>query len=114
MEPWLPGVNDMSMRVGGSHGLLSTLRRLLSAFHAGHQRWAGRRNAQLHGFIILSDRALADIGVRRADVHAAMSGIVPIEHIGRTHGHGRWMAQIHPLPRAPSAGLAANDLSAAA
>jgi uncharacterized protein YjiS (DUF1127 family) len=48
--------------------LLSTLRRLLSELRAGHQRWAGRRNAQLHGFIVLSDRALADIGVRRADV----------------------------------------------
>ena len=98
----------MSMRVGGSHCLMGTLRRLLSALRAG------RRNTQLHGFMVLSDRALADIGVYRADVYAAMSGIVPIEHIGRTYGHGRWTAQIHPLPRAPSAALAASDLSAAA
>jgi hypothetical protein len=65
-----------------------------------------RRNAQLHGLMVLSDRALADIGVCRADVHAAMSGIVPIEQIDRT--------QIHPLPRAPSSGLTANDFTDAA
>jgi hypothetical protein len=62
----------------------------------------------------MSDRMLADIGVRRADVHAAMSGMMPVEHMARTRGGRPWTAQIHPLRRAPSEALAANDLSAAA
>jgi uncharacterized protein YjiS (DUF1127 family) len=104
----------MSRRVGGSHGLLSTLRRLLSALRAGHQRWAGRRNAQLHGFMVLSDRALADIGVCRADVQAAMSGIVPIKHIASAHGDRRWTAPIQQLRPRPAEALAADDLGVAA
>jgi uncharacterized protein YjiS (DUF1127 family) len=94
----------MSRRVGGSHGLLSTLRRLVSALRAGHQRWAGRR----------SDHALADIGVCRANLHAAMSGVIPIEHIARADGDRRWTAPIQQLRHRPAEALAANDLSIAA
>jgi uncharacterized protein YjiS (DUF1127 family) len=102
------------MRVGGSDGLLSTLRRLVSALRAGHQRWAGRRNARLHGFMVLSDHTLADIGVCRANLHAAMSGVIPIEHIASAHGDRRWTAPIQQLRHRPGAASAANDLSVAA
>ena len=73
----------MSMRVNGSHGSMGTLRRLARALRAGHQRWGPRRNAQLHGFMVLRDRALAAIGVCRADLHAAMSGVIRFEHIAQ-------------------------------
>jgi hypothetical protein len=62
----------------------------------------------------MSDRMLADIGVRRADVHAAMSGMMPVEHLARTRGGRPWTAEVHPLRRASSKAVAANDLSAAA
>jgi uncharacterized protein YjiS (DUF1127 family) len=102
----------MSMGVG-RRGLISTLRRLAGALRIRHRRWAGRRHAQLHSFIGLSDRALADIGLRRADVHAAMSGMMPVEHIARAQGSPAWTADIHPLRR-PAEVIAANDPSAAA
>ena len=63
-------------------------------------------NAQLHGFMVLSDRALADI--------AAMSGVIPIEHIARAHGDRRWTTPIQQLRHRPAEALAANDLSVAA
>ncbi len=102
------------MRGDGSHGLLSTLERLARALRAGRQRRAGRRNARLHGFMVLSDRALADIGVCRADLHAAISGVIPIEHIARAHGDRRWTAPIQQLRHRPAEALAANDLTVAA
>ena len=81
------------------------------------QRRAARRRAQLHTFMSLSDRMLADIGVRRADVHAALSGLVPAQHIARTQVGAPWTAPVHklcPQSRQPSEALAAPDLSAAA
>jgi uncharacterized protein YjiS (DUF1127 family) len=103
----------MGTRVG-RHGLIGTLRRLVGALRAGHWRWAGQRNAQLHGFMALSDRTLADIGVCRADLHAAMSGVIRIEHIARAHGDRRWTAPIEELRQRPVEAPAANDLSVAA
>jgi uncharacterized protein YjiS (DUF1127 family) len=93
------------------HGWMSAMTSLLRLIAKWRQR---RRGAQLHGFMHMSDRMLADIGVRRADVQAAMSGLMPVEHIARTHGGRLWTAQVHQLRRAPSEALAANDLSAAA
>ena len=84
---------------------------------AWQRRRAARRRAQLRGFMHMSDRMLADIGVRRADVHAAISGLVPVEHIARTHGGSPWKAQVHalrPHARQHPEAHAANDLSAAA
>jgi uncharacterized protein YjiS (DUF1127 family) len=78
------------------------------------QRRVARRGVRLHGFAQLSDRMLADIGVRRADVHAAMSGMMPVEHLARTRGSRPWTAEVHPLRRASLDALAANDLSEAA
>jgi uncharacterized protein YjiS (DUF1127 family) len=75
---------------------------------------AARLDVRLHGFTHMSDRMLADIGVRRADVHAAMSGMMPVEHLARTRGGRPWTAEVHPLRRASSKAVAANDLSAAA
>ena len=105
------------MRGDGSHGLLSTLKRLerpARALRGGRQRRAARRNARLHGFMVLSDRALADIGVCRADLHAAISGVIPIEHIARAHGDRGWTAPIQQLRHRPAEALAANDRSVAA
>jgi uncharacterized protein YjiS (DUF1127 family) len=90
---------------------------LLRIIAQWRQRRAARRGARLHGFMHMSDRMLADIGVRRADVHAAMSGMMPVEHIVRTNGGVPWTAQVHALhPRhcPQSEWFAANDLSAAA
>jgi uncharacterized protein YjiS (DUF1127 family) len=94
---------------------MSALVRLLSA---GRHWRPPRRRAGLHDFMHMSDRMLADIGVRRADVHAAMNGLMPPQHIARTRGGAPWTAQVHRLrPRChePSEACAARkDLSAAA
>ena len=81
---------------------------------------AGRnspRGAHLREFMHMSDRMLADIGVRRADIHAALSGLVPAQHIARTSGGTPWTASVHtlrPQCREPSDAMCGRDLSAAA
>ena len=98
-------------------GPMRAMMRLLRLLTSLRERYAARRRAQLHGFVHMSDRMLADIGVRRADVHAAISGMVPVEHIARTHGGAPWTAPVHalrPQARRRSQGFAANDLGAAA
>jgi uncharacterized protein YjiS (DUF1127 family) len=90
---------------------------LVRLFGATRLRRAPRRGAGLHHFMHMSDRMLADIGVRRADVHAAMSGLMPPQHIARTTGGAPWTAQIHRLrtrPRAAPETLPGKDCSAAA
>ena len=100
------------------HGPIAALARLLGMVVSWRRRRAARRRAQLHGFMHMSDRMLADIGVRRADVHAAISGLVPVDHIARTHGGSPWTARIdalRPDVRQQTKASAANhDLSAAA
>jgi uncharacterized protein YjiS (DUF1127 family) len=54
------------MRGDGDHGSISALRRLALALGVWRQDRAARRRAKAHSFMGLSDRALADIGVRRA------------------------------------------------
>ena len=98
---------------GQRHGWMSAMIPLLRGVAKWRQRRAARCGARLHGFMHMSDRMLADIGVRRADVHAAMSGMMPVEHIARTQGGQPWTAEIYPLRRRPEV-VAANDLSAAA
>jgi uncharacterized protein YjiS (DUF1127 family) len=93
---------------------MSTLMRLLSA---GRHWRAARRRAPMHEFMHMSDRMLADIGVRRADIHAALSGLVPAQHIARTSGGTPWTASVHtlrPQCREPSDAMCGRDLSAAA
>jgi uncharacterized protein YjiS (DUF1127 family) len=90
---------------------MSALVRLLSA---GRHWRPPRRRAGLHDFIHMSDRMLADIGVRRADVHAAMSGLMPAQHIARTRGGARWTAQVHRLHPQRDRRSNAADLDAAA
>lgn len=99
------------------HGARGALSRLLRMVASWRQRPAARRRAQLHAFMHMNDRMLADIGVRRADVHAALSGLVPVQHIARTHRETPWTAPVHPWrpqSRQPSEAFAATDLSAAA
>jgi hypothetical protein len=71
----------------------------------------------MHEFMDMSDRMLADIGVRRADLHAALSGLMPAQDIARTHGGTPWTAQVHrlrPQCRESSDAMYRRDLSAAA
>jgi uncharacterized protein YjiS (DUF1127 family) len=102
------------MHAGVDPGSLGLLTRMARALRAWSRDRTVRRGASFHGFTALSDRALADIGVRRADMHAAMTGMLPVEHIARTHASSPWTAQVHALQRAPSEALAPDDLSAAA
>jgi uncharacterized protein YjiS (DUF1127 family) len=97
-------------------GSMTALMRLPRTIASWRQRRAARRRG-LHGLMHMSDRMLADIGVRRADVHAAISGMMPVEHLARTHGGVPWTAQVHALyPRAcrQSERSAADGFSAAA
>jgi uncharacterized protein YjiS (DUF1127 family) len=96
---------------------MATMTRLLRMVTSWRRRRAARRRAHLHGFMYMSDHMLADIGVRRADVHAAISGLVPVEHIARTHGGSPWTAPVHALrahARGRSEANATDDLGAAA
>ena len=49
----------------------------------------------------MSDRMLADIGVRRADIHAALSGLVPAQHIARTRAGRRGRVGPHAATAVP-------------
>jgi uncharacterized protein YjiS (DUF1127 family) len=93
---------------------ISAMMRLLGA---GRQWRAARRRAHMHEYRHMSDRMLADIGVRRADIHAALSGLVPAQHIARTSGGTPWTAPVHtlrPQCREPADAMRGRDLSAAA
>ena len=96
---------------------MSAMMRLRRWFTSWRERRAARRRAQLRGFMSMSDRMLADIGVRRADVHAALSGLVPVEQIARTRGGAPWTAPVHtlrPQARQNPGAFATNDLGAVA
>ena len=97
-----------------SGGRINPIERWLSAW----RQWrAARRRARLREFVHMSDRMLADIGVRRADVHAVISGLVPAEHLARTRGGAPWTAQVHQLrPRCQQrpAAMTGTDFGAAA
>jgi uncharacterized protein YjiS (DUF1127 family) len=54
------------------------MRRLMRLLASWWRRVAVRQRARLHGLMGLSDRALADIGLRRADVHGALMGVMPL------------------------------------
>jgi uncharacterized protein YjiS (DUF1127 family) len=95
----------------GHRGRINAIERLLSAW----RQWrAARRRARLHELVHMSDRMLADIGVRRADVHAAMSGLVPPQHLARTRGGTPWTAQVYTLHPQSRRRSNAADLDAAA
>ncbi|MGH6902036.1 MAG: DUF1127 domain-containing protein [Geminicoccaceae bacterium] len=97
----------------GNHGATAPIRRLVRALAAWRRRRAMRRRARLHGFIGLSDRTLADIGLRRADVHGALLGAMPLRQhaIAQESTPGPAICQ---LPRRPRLTVVSNDLSAAA
>ena len=91
-----------------NRGPMKAIKRLLNAWR---QRRAARRRTRSNSFMSLSDRALADIGVRRADVHGAMLGVAPLRQGALDH---TLEAAIHALPRRPRLKVVANDLDAAA
>jgi uncharacterized protein YjiS (DUF1127 family) len=93
-------------------GPIDALRRLALLLNAWRRRRA-RRRARLNSFMGLSDRALADIGVRRTDVQGAMIGVVPLQR--RAAGHDEpCEAAICRLPRRPRLTVVTNDLGVAA
>jgi uncharacterized protein YjiS (DUF1127 family) len=95
------------------------MRRLLRALKRWRQRRARRNGARLQDFMALSDRALADIGLRRADVYAALIGAIPLGRratVGDDEGGGnsRCAAAVCRMPCRPRLTIIANDLSDAA
>jgi uncharacterized protein YjiS (DUF1127 family) len=102
------------MRGDGDHGSMSALRRLARAFGAWRQDRAARRHARRHSFMGLSDRALADIGVRRAEVVGALVGAIPLRQSAATAADSPRNAQLYELPWRPTLTVVANDLGAAA
>jgi uncharacterized protein YjiS (DUF1127 family) len=102
------------MRGDGDRGLMSALRRLARALGAWRQDRAARRRAKAHGFMGLSDRALADIGVRRADVVGAAIGAMPLRQSAATAAPSPRDAQLYEPPRRPTLTVVTNDLGAAA
>jgi uncharacterized protein YjiS (DUF1127 family) len=102
------------MRGDGDGGSMSALRRLARALGAWRQDRAARRRARRHSFMGLSDRALADIGVRRADIVGALVGAMPLRRTAATPAKSPDHAQIYELPWRPTPTVVANDLGAAA
>jgi uncharacterized protein YjiS (DUF1127 family) len=93
-------------------GPIDALRRLALLLNAWRRRRA-RRRARLNSFMGLSDRALADIGVRRADVHGAMIGGMPLRR--RPVDYVQFSdAAVCRLPERPRLAVVSNDLGAAA
>ena len=95
----------------GTDGWMSALMRLVARFRA----WRQRRVAGRHSFMGLSDRTLADIGVRRADVYGAVVGAVPLARSAAPlEGALPADTKVHQLPRRRMLTVVANDPSAAA
>jgi uncharacterized protein YjiS (DUF1127 family) len=93
-------------------GPIDALRRLALLLNLWGRRRA-RRRARLNSFMDLSDRALADIGVRRTDVQGAMIGAVPLRR--RPIDYVQFSeAAVCRLPERPKLAVVSNDLGAAA
>ncbi|MGH6947166.1 MAG: hypothetical protein ACREDZ_07535 [Kiloniellales bacterium] len=93
------------------HGAMSMPLRLLKAWR---QRRSERRRTRMHSFMGMSDRALADIGVRRADVYGALIGAVPLAQAAVAPDDAPSGATIRRLPPRPTLTIVPNDLDAAA
>ena len=91
-------------------GAVVAMRRLMRAINTWRQVRVRRRRAKIHRFMALSDRILADIGLRRADVNAAMIGVVPLGRRATLHAPAGAIRQVSTERLA----LVANDLSEAA
>jgi uncharacterized protein YjiS (DUF1127 family) len=97
-----------------NYGAISAPLRLLRMLNAWRQRRSERRRARMHSFMGMSDRALADIGVRRADVYGALIGAMPLSQAAATPDGSPSDATIRQLPLRPTLTVVPNDLSAAA
>jgi uncharacterized protein YjiS (DUF1127 family) len=99
-------------------GAMAAMQRLLRALNRWRRRRAKRNGGRLQDFMALSDRTLADIGLRRADVHAALIGAIPLGRrptVGDDEGGGsRCEAAVCRMPCRPRPATVANDLSDAA
>jgi uncharacterized protein YjiS (DUF1127 family) len=108
-----PGREEGSTMSVGHNGVdlsMSALRRLVASFRA----WRGRRVAARHSFMVLSDRMLADIGVRRADVVGAAAGAVPLARTAAPLEAAPADANVCRLRRRPALTVVPNEFSAAA
>ena len=85
-----------------NHGAISAPLRLLRMLNAWRQCRSERRRARMHSFMGMSDRALADIGVRRADVYGALIGAMPLAQGTATADGSRSDATIRQLPLRPT------------
>jgi uncharacterized protein YjiS (DUF1127 family) len=89
------------------------IKAMIRLFSVWRQRRAARRRAPFNSFMSLSDLALADIGVRRADVHGAMLGAAPLRQ-SATALEPAPDSAICQLPQRPRLTVVSNDLDAAA
>jgi uncharacterized protein YjiS (DUF1127 family) len=94
------------------HRSMGALMRLLRLFSTRRQRRAARRRTDLHGFMAMSDRELADIGMRRAHVYGALVGAMPLGRHATTATAPE--ATICRLRGRPTLRVVADDLNAAA
>lgn len=103
--------------LGGTTPFHSALRAVADWLRRSIDGWRARRNArrQLESWLTMDPRLLADIGVQRADVHAAVYGVARLADRG-----GRWAAPagakvLGVRCRTPQLrGVTGNDLDAAA
>jgi uncharacterized protein YjiS (DUF1127 family) len=98
----------------GNAATMTAMMRLLGKFRAWRRCRAARRRARLHSFMDLSDRTLADIGLRRADVYGALVDAVPLGQGAAMSQTSPCDAQICELSRRRALTVVANDLRAAA
>ena len=76
-------------------------------------RHSRRRRADAHALMMLDDRLLADLGLKRSDVTAAAYGDVPLR--ATRPEPVRRPAEVHPLPaRQPQGDALEKDLGRAA
>jgi uncharacterized protein YjiS (DUF1127 family) len=79
----------------------------------GRIRQARRRRADTHALMMLDDRLLADLGLKRSDVTAAAYGDVPLRATRPEPAQAP--AELHQLPaRQPRPGTPESDLGRAA
>ena len=104
------------LRAEGLAGHISRAARLLAGSVARLLRGirhARRRRADAHALMMLDDRLLADLGLKRSDVTAAVYGDVPLR--AARPEPVRRPTEVHPLPAHPPRGDAREkDLGQAA
>ena len=76
------GRSSAPRRLGSAARLFGGVAHLIRRFARLLAERRQRRRAALHSWTTMDARLLADIGVRRSDVHAVLYAGVPIERLG--------------------------------